>query len=233
MAEPIIWPWRLLQPQSISVDIAHRNLRSPSAANGFTQVVSNSAGLWSVSFSSIPAYSQSMIKCWRAIDTLAEGQLNPISIPVYDWPRSPSATDNYGRNLYDFYTKQVFHSDGSPFDDGTGYTSTYTNVVAASNGVIGGTTISVVKNTENVTLEPGQRFSINDRLYQIRTVTSQTDTLATMTVRPPFREAFSIGDPLEFDMPRLRVKLLSDTAMALPLNFNQQSFPSLDFIEDL
>ena len=54
-----------------------------------------------------------------------------------------------------------------------------------------------------------------------------------MTVRPPFREAFSIGDKLEFDLPRIKVKLASDTAMALPLNFNQQSFPQLDFVEDL
>jgi len=233
MADPIIWPWKLLKPQSISVDIAHRNLRSPSAANGFTQVVSNSAGLWKVSFASVPAYSQDMIKCWRAIDTLAEGQLNPISIPVYDWPRSPSSTDNYGRNLYDFYTSHTFHSDGSSFGDGSGYVSSYTNVISASNGTIGGTTISVIKNAPTVTLEPGQRFSINDRLYQIRTISSQTATTATMTVRPPFRETFSIGDRLEFDMPRVRVKLLNDSAMALPLNFNQQSFPSLDFIEDL
>jgi len=233
MANPVIWPWEVLKPQSLSADISHRNLRSPSAANGFTQVVSNSAGIWRVSFSDIPVYNANMIKCWRALDMLFEGQLNSISLPVYDYPRSPSSIDDRGMNLTYFYKYASPNSDGSFFSDGSGYQSTYTNVVAASNGSVGGTTISVLKNAPLVTLEPGQRFSINDRLYQIRTITNQGATTATMTVRPPFREAFVIGDRLEFDLPRVRVKLTSDTSMYLPLNYNQHSFPTLDFIEDL
>lgn len=233
MADPIIWPQWLLKPQTVSVDLVHRNLRSPSAANGFTQVVSNSAGLWRVTFSDIPAYDQSMIKCWRAIDTLAEGQLNPISIPTYDWPRSPASTDNHGKNVLSVLRSVVPYSTSEYFSDGSGFVSSYTNIVSASNGTIGGTTISVVKTTPYVTIEPGHRFSINDRLYQVHKITSQSDTMATFTVRPPFREVFVSGDRLEFDNPRLRVKLLDDAAMALPLSFNQRSFPTLDFIEDL
>lgn len=227
------WPEKILKPQTISVDLAHRNLRSPSAANGFTQVVSNSAGIWKVSFSNIPVYSAQMIKCWRAIDTLTEGQLYPLSIPVFDHPRSPSSTDDYGSNLYRFYNNPVPHSDGAFFSDGSGYVSTWTLVFAATAGTVGATTVSVLKSPPLATLEPGQRFSINDRLYQIQRITSQEDTTATFTVRPPIREAFSIGSRLEFDVPRLRVKLMSDTAMNIPLNFNQQTFPTLDFIEDL
>jgi hypothetical protein len=229
----VYWPEKLLKPQTISVDLAHRNLRSPSAASGFTQVVSNSAGIWKVSFSNIPVYSAQMIKCWRAIDTLIEGQLFPLSIPVFDHPRSPSSTDNYGRNLYNFYNSSTSHSDGTFFSDGSGYSSTWTRVFATTAGTVGATTISVLKSPPLATLEPGQRFSVNDRLYQIQKITAQTDTTATFTVRPPIREAFSIGTRLEFDNPRVRVKLLSDTAMNIPLNFNQQTFPTLDFIEDL
>lgn len=229
----VYWPEKLLKPQKISVDLAHRNLRSPSAATGFTQVVSNSAGIWKVSFSNIPVYSAQMIKCWRAIDTLLEGQLFPVSIPVFDHPRSPSSTDNYGSNLYNFYNSSTSHSDGVFFGDGSGYSSTWTLVFATTAGTVGATTLSVLKSPPLATLEPGQRFSVNDRLYQIQKITSQTDTTAVFTVRPPIREAFSIGTRLEFDNPRVRVKLLSDTAMNIPLNFNQQTFPTIDFIEDL
>src|SRR6478609_3489829 len=161
MADPIIWPGDLLKPQSLSVDIAHRNLRSPAAANGFTQTVSNSAGVWRVSFSDIPVYTANMIKCWRAIDTLAEGMLNPISVPVWDYPRSPASTDDYGRNLYNFYRSTVPHSDGSPFDDDSEYVSSWTNIHAALPSTIGSVSISVSKSAPLVTLEPGQRFSVN------------------------------------------------------------------------
>lgn len=233
MADPIFWPGSILKPQKISVDLAHRNLRSSAAANGFTQVVSNSAGVWRVSFSDIPVYSSNMIKLWRAIDTLAEGMMNPISIPVFDHPRSPASTDNYGKNLYNFYNTFVSHSDTSWFSDLSGYSSTWTNIVTSASASIGAVTLSLLKNAPIVTLEPGQRFSINDRLYQIQKVTAQTDTTATIVIRPPLRDFVNLADRLEFDVPRVRVKLMSDTAMYLPLNFNQQSFPPLDFIEDL
>jgi len=228
----IQWPMKILKPQDISVDISHRSLRGPAAANGFTQVVSNSAGLWKVSYSSIPVYSTSMIKLWRALDTLIEGQLNVISLPVWDYPRSPSATDELGKNLRDFYALSATHSDSSYFSDGSGYLSTYTNVYTSATAAIGTVTLSVLK-TVPATLEPGQRFSINDRLYQIQRITDQTDTSATFVVRPPLREFVNLGDQLEFDLPRVKVRLASDTAMALPLDFNRQSFPTLEFIEDL
>ncbi len=233
MADPIFWPGNILKPQTVSVDLAHRNLRSPSAANGFTQVVSNSAGLWKVSYSDIPVYSASMIKLWRAIDTLSEGQLNPISIPAWDLPRSPGSTDDYGTNVRNIVANPVPHSDGAYFSDGSGYRSSYTNIYVALGAIAGSTTVSLSKSLPVVSLEPGQRFSINDRLYQIQRIVSQDNSTATITIRPPLRRAILSGERAEFDLPRVRVKLTTDTSMFLPLNFNQQSFPPLDFIEDL
>lgn len=228
----VFWPGNILKPQSISVDIAHRNLRGPSAASGFTQVVSNSAGIWKVTYSDIPVYSASMIKLWRAIDTLAEGQMNAISIPVFDHPRSPNATDELGSNIRDFYQNSVPHSDDTFFDDDTGYVSTYTPVYTTAAALSGTVSLSVVKGFP-FELEPGHRFSINDRLYQIQRITSQSDTNATFTIRPPLRENVVSGDRLEFDNPRVTVRLTSDSSMFLPLNFNRHSFPPVDFIEDV
>lgn len=233
MVDVIYWPGEILKPQNISVDIAHRNLKTPTAANGFTQVVSNSAGIWKVSFDSIPVYTKEMIKMWRAIDTLAEGQLNPISIPIWDIPRAPGSTDDYGTNLNSSLTSSVPHSDDAFFDDSTGYVSSYTNIYTITSALTGSVTLSLAKEAPSVTLEPGQRFSINDRLYQIKSITSQTDTTAVIVVRPPLREAVEADSRCEFDRPRVTVRLASDDAMFLPLNFNQQSFPTLDFIEYL
>lgn len=231
MATPVYWPGNILKPQDISVDIAHRSLRGPSATNGFTQVVSNSAGIWSVKYTGVPVYSAAMIKLWRALDTLIEGQLNPISLPVWDYPRSPGSTDELGTNLYNWY-QGVPHSDGSYFSDGSDYLGYYTNITTSSSAGIGTVTLSVLKSFP-ILLEPGQRFSINDRLYQIKSISAQDDTSATFIVRPPFREFVAVGSRCEFDQPRVRVKLTSDNAMFLPLSFNRQSFPDLEFVEDV
>ena len=233
MTDTIYWPGEILKPQTISVDIAHRNLRSPTAANGFTQVVSNSAGIWKVSFQDIPVYTKEMIKLWRAIDTLAEGQLYPISIPVWDLPRSPGSTDDYGTNVASVVTASTPHSDDTFFSDTSGYESSYTNVYTISSATTGSVTLSLTKSAPTVTLEPGQRFSVNDRLYQIQRIQSQDASTAVIVVRPPLREDVPSGTRCEFDKPRLLVRLTDDNAMFLPLNFNQQSFPPLDFIEYL
>lgn len=233
MVAAIIWPEKLLKPQKVNIDIAHRNLRSPSAASGFTQTVTNSAGLWKITFGSIPVYTNNMIKAWRAIDALAEGQLNPISLPAYDFGRTPGSTDLYGRNVQSIVCGGVPFSDTSTFSDTSLFVSSYTNIMVATPATAGSTTVSMVKSKPYVAVEPGQMFSIDDRLYRIKRVQSQTDTTASVTITPPLREAIVESARCEFDKPRVRVKLLSDTAMSLPLDFNQQSFPDLDFIEDL
>jgi len=224
----IYWP-DALRPQSIKVDLAHRSLRGPAAGSGFTQVVSNSAGIWQATFDSIPVYSSTMIRLWRALDAQIEGQLGVISIPVWDFPRSPSAADELGLNIYNL--PQAPHSDGAFLSDSSGYKTAWTNILVGDNASIGATTVVLTKNAPYVTLEPGHRFSINDRLYQIKSITSQSDTQAEVIVRPPLREAITIGNIAEFDFPRLQVRLTDDKAMQISLDYNAKCFPTISFYE--
>ena len=224
----IYWP-TILRPQKIKIDLAHRSLRGPSAQSGFTQVISNSAGIWTGTYDSIPVYSSSMIRCWRALDTLIEGQLGVISLPAWDFPRSPSAMDELGSNIQSL--GPVPNSDGSFFNDYSGYAGTWTNVTVTSKANIGDTTITLTKNAPKVTLELGHRFSVNSRLYQIKSITAQNDSTATIVIRPPIREAVFSGDIAEFDYPRVLMRLTDDKAMNLDLNYNANCFPTLTFIE--
>lgn len=229
---PIIWPTKLLKPQEISVDIAPRSLRSPTASNGFGQVVSNSAGMWRAVFSRIPVYTNSMIRAWRGIANQAEGQLNPIVIPIWDFPRSPLYNDTC--NAY----PGVPHSDGSPFSDGSLYASTLTEF--RTEGVSSGVTVTVNKEVP-ATLEPGHRFSVRllvageyrYNTYEINRIVSQDDTTAQFIVRPPLRNSIPDDTRLEFDFPVLQVKLATDNEMFLPLDLNRRSFPSVNFYEDV
>jgi hypothetical protein len=83
-------------------------------------------------------------------------------------------------------------------------------------------------------IEPGQHFSIGERLYRVKSVTySGAGATATITIRPPLREAVPNGSRLEFDFPVCRMRLASDTEMDLSLDQRRLGAPSASFVEDL
>ena len=225
----IIWPKKVLKPQKLSVDIAPRSLRTASASSGFTQVVSNSAGIWRAEFSEIPVYSPSMILLWRAISNQAEGMLNPIVIPAFeDWTRIPVPLE-FSKNPY--FDNSVSYDDGMSFDDESFYENGFIKVQVISGATVGQTQLSVYQ-TEGRGLEPGQRFSIGTKLYEIKAISSQDGPNYMLKIMPPLREAVNSDVELNFDYPVCEVRLASDNEMWLPLNFNQHSFPTVNFIEN-
>ena len=226
----IIWPWRVLKPQTLSVDIAPRSLRSPSATSGFTQATSNSSGLWVATFEKIPVYSSDMILIWRSIANRAEGMLNPIAMPIYDFAQAPLTS---GFTERDLWNNGVPFSDGATFSDGGLFETTLINIqTITTDYAIGTSQISVTKTVSN-TLQEGQRFSVNFKLYEIKEIVSQNSTTATFKITPNLRETILAGTHLEFDYPTVAMRLATDNEMKLPLNFNKQSFPNIKLIEYL
>ncbi|WP_026227238.1 hypothetical protein [Hoeflea sp. 108] len=227
----IIWPCSRLVPRNISVDPASRTMAGPASVSGFTQVVASDAGLWKATYEEIPvrdAQGIGLVQLWRAIAVQAEGRLNPILICVHDIERKP-----FPIGLSDADLKgEVPHSDDALFDDGAGYVSSVIDVSLLSDATIRSTMLNVIKALSG-DLEPGHRFSIGERLYQVRSVVAQDAVTATIKIWPPLREAWHAGSRLEFDRPVLRVRLASDKEMDLPLELGRWSFPTVNFIEDL
>lgn len=218
----ILWPINILPPRDLSVDIAPRSLAGPSSVSGFGQVVASDAGLWKIVYGSVPVLTEQRVKAWRAIDNLLEGRLNPILVPIERRYQPYAAADE---GLYE----AVPHDDETYFDDGSGYLGMVIDVVAASNAAVRAVSMTVTV-TYADDIQPGQHFSVGERLYRIRSFDEDT---GVMTFRPPLREAVSIGDRLEFDFPVCRMKLQTDSEMNLGLGYNRWGTPSVAFIEDL
>lgn len=227
----IVWPCDVLVPRNVAVDPAFRSLSGPSAVSGFTQAVASDAGIWKAVFDGIPvhdAFGGSLVQLWRAIAVQVEGRLNPILICVHDIERKP-----YPAGISDADLRiAVPHSDDTVFGDDTGYLSSVIDVSLSAPAQVRATTLEVTKSLSG-DLEPGHRFSMGERLYQVRSVTSQDGGSATIKIWPPLREGWGAGARLEFDRPVLRVRLASDKEMDLPLELGRWSFPSVNFIEDL
>lgn len=221
----IRWPVDVLTPRTVSFDMAPRTLAGPSSISGYTQVVSSGAGLWKATFADIVIATQSHTLAWRGISALLEGRLGSILVPLC---RGFQPVPEGVGALY----AQVPHSDDSYFDDGSGYVGRVIDVQLTSAIVKGATSASIAINYADE-LQPGQHFSLGERLYRLKTVVYSSSAAASITFTPPARDAASLGDNLEFDDPVCRMRLASDAEMDLPLEMRRFANPNLNFIESL
>jgi hypothetical protein len=224
----IRWPDEVLRPQNVSFDLDSRSLAGPASVSGATQVISSDAGLWKATLGEIIVKSRQAVLAHRAIAALLEGRLGSILIPLCRGygPSSGAVLTADEEALF----AEIPHSDDAFFDDDTGYVGSLTDVVLAADAAVRATTLMVTVNYAADDIQPGQHFSIGERLYRIRTFDATT---GTMTIRPPLREAVTASDVLNFDDPCCRMRLLQDDGLDLELSLRRFSSPSVQFIEDL
>lgn len=219
----IRWPVNVLAPTTVNFDIAPRTLAGPSAVSGFTQVSSSSAGIWRFTLANIPVYTKAHALTWRAIDAILEGRLGTILVPLCrGYQPTPAGAD---------YAPVPF-SDDATFGDGSEFQGSAINVQLTTAIIVGAVSASVSISYAD-TLQPGQHFSLGERLYRLKSVIYTSNTTADIKFTPPAREAASAGDRLEFDDPVCRMRLASDMEMALPLEMRRLANPTVNFLEDV
>lgn len=228
MAEAIVWPCDVLKPRNRQVDPVYRSVSGGTSVSGLSQVVASDAGIWKATFDTVWVRSAAQVKVWRALRSHAEGRLNPLVICVCEGSRRPLPDDVSPEDI----NQQVPHSDDAFFSDDTGYVSTWTSISTSAPAALRATTLPLLKEV-SADLEPGQLFSIGDRLYEIKKIVTQDDATATIKIWPPLREFVSLGAQLNFDRPVLRVRLAGDDEMDLPLELNRFASRTVNFLEDL
>ena len=220
-----LWPLDTLPPRKLQFNLASRSLSGPPAVSGAVQAVSSDAGIWQATYDAIPVHGPQRVKLWRGLSQLLEGRLRSILVPV----------SNRYQPIPEAYRPLIApapHSDHTFLGDGTGYVSQIIEASLASSVALRAVSASInIQYSDH--LEPGQDFSIGERLYRIRTVTYTSDATATITFRPPLREPAVAGTRLEFDHPICRMRLATDREMDLDLDFDLWGFPSINFVEDL
>lgn len=223
----ILWPRSVLKPKRDPFNIAPRTLAGPSSVSGVSQVSSSDAGIWKATFADILIKrGTASVLAFRAIANLLEGRMHPILVPrccAYQ-PFNPDWKD---------LLNKVPHSDASPFSDGGLYRSRAIDIRLTSNIPLRGTTANIAIVTAGQ-LQPGQDFSVGERMYRIRTVHMTGENTATITFRPPAREAVTAGTDMEFDRPVCRMRLATDAEMDLDMDLVAPwSYPTVNFIEDV
>lgn len=228
----ITWPKDELPARHPSVMPAPRSLRGSANAYGAMQVVASDAGIWKATFREIVVHQTAgkrRILLWQAIATLLGGQVNAILIPVPARGNRPLPAGVSDDDI-DHETGVPF-GDGAYFSDGSGFRNCWIDVTVASAAALRATSLTLTK-TACGTIEPGMRFSIGERLYQIKSVATQNASSAGVTINFPLREAVAAGDRCNFARPVLRVKLASDAEMDIDPEYFLYAFPAVNFVED-
>lgn len=221
---PISWPREILTPRNVAYSLRVRNDASLPSISGASVVTATDAGIWSVSFDAIPVVTDDQIRTWRAIEVYLEGRLNRVHVPfIYTNQPFPSGSEGLSGSTVPF-------SDDASFSDDSEFYVTTINVELTTSASRGAVSLSVTINTAS-TIESGQYFSINNRVYIVRGVEYLTATTALLDIRPPLRENVVLGEYLNFDNPTATMRLERDDSMDLTLELNKWAFPSVRFIE--
>lgn len=219
----IRWPVAVLPPRHVMFDIASRTLAGPASVSGRTQVAASDAGVWKATFGNVLVRGADAVLTFRAIANLLEGRLGSILVPLCRGYQPVLAAELY---------EPVPHDDDALFDDDSGYVGSTVEAELAS-GAAARAVSATIDIAYGGILQPGQHFSIGERLYRLRTVVYSGESTAAITFRPPLRESASAGTRLEFDEPVVRMRLASDAEMDLELQLRRFGNPTVSFIEDV
>jgi hypothetical protein len=228
------FPRALLREQSHSWNLVGTVMSPGQNAQSIAPVVrSDGGGFWSCTMSNV---SLSGIKgsnlvgrqrqmmatlLWRAIRQICDGGANSIIVPRNDalFRPYPAGVSAYG---------SIPHSDGSLFDDGSGYYQPVISVQSSGDAALRSTSL-ILSLTRCGDLVGGESFSIQHptkgwRMYEIATVSPIDAGRSQVTFMPPLREAVPDGTDIEFDRPCCTMRLSQPNSMDLtvvPWTFNQ------------
>jgi len=219
-----IFPTCLFAPNGTEPYIVRRVISGGVAISGDeTLIGTDGGGRVAFEMSDFDLDEPEVARAWDAIDAYMDGGLRPMIVPLCDARHQPA-----------FYYDGVPHSDGTPFSDETLYETAGSDVMLVADAALRATVIQI--NIAALNGDPLGWFSIDHttwrhRCYKVAEIIAQTDTTATISIRPPLREATPAGAALDFADPRCTMHLEGD--MRAPRNMGYAEGQALRFVEDM
>jgi hypothetical protein len=124
----------------------------------------------------------------------------------------------------------VPHSDSTPFDDGSLYSSGGADYTATAPAALRATSMTIA-GTSELPLIGGELFSILHETWGWRAYRINAIDGATINFLPPLREAIAADTQLEFDTPRCQMRLAQATEN--PTEMGRFTACSASFVEDM
>lgn len=231
MTTIIDWPAALIKYQQVMPWLEKNVASSGASLSGVERVVATDAGRWRYGFSTMIWNKKnvddvSRILAWRAFITLAEGRGNIIRVPINDI--GVTRDIQFGAGIaVSADNPSLPYSDGTYHSDGTGFTQAFSPPLSGGQG---STTIKITFASAFVP-QPGHFFSVNDRLYAIKTVTLVTGSTYQLTFAPRMRAPVAEGDTIHFETLTCLMRLTDESLARVEQPLHLVSNIDLDFTE--
>lgn len=233
------WP-KTLPKTSVMFHPAMASRSGGRSIAGTEQVTVSSSGFWRAKISFLvmrkvvggAVRKQDSQLAWRAMLANLQGRSNAFLIGPCDHGNTPAYIAG------DTEVDPLPHDDGTFFSDGTGYVQPATPAHVAGNYAAGSTSM-IVNMLGGHTPEPGQYFSVGERMFLIKSAALYGGSLMApftpaywqLSIWPEVREAISDGAWAEFDDPVCLMQFASDDTGELAIAKLQAASPSIDLVE--
>lgn len=221
------WP-TILRPADLALSLSGASVSGGRSPTGREQVVTAPSWRWKLRYSGLHIRTPEQIRTIRALEAQLDGRAGLLRLPIFDCFR----TNGYVGNPADANWRYKPHGDGSPFGDQSYYRQPGTGggiVSLTANAALNATSLQVA--WTDLPPTPGLHFSMADSLYRVATMTVTGPNAGTITIRPWLRNAFNIGDQLNFLNPRAVMRLSADDGLSLDLKLWRRDSLTVEFEE--
>jgi len=221
-----VFPTCLFAPNGTEADIELRTISGGTAISGDeTLIGTDGGGRVFVELEDFYLDDPETALAWSAISAWMDGGLRPMIVPICDAIHQPTNGFTY-----------LPHSDDTPFSDESLYEQGDCVVHLAADAALRATTLYLDITELGRPLVGGEWLSIDHetwrwRAYKIAEIIAQDATSATITIRPPLREAAAEGAEVDFNAPRCVMHLSGE--MRAPRNMGYAEGQPLRFVEDM
>jgi len=219
-----VFPTCVFAPNGTEAYIERRTISGGSALSGDeTLIGTDGGGRIALQLEDFDLDEPEVTRAWDAIDAYMDGGLRPMIVPLCDAAHQPA-----------YALDDVPHSDGTPFSDESLYETPGASVTLAANAALRATVLQI--NIAVLDGSPLGWFAIDHttwrwRCYKVAEILAQTGTTATISIRPPLREATPAGAIIDFASPRCVMRIDGD--MRAPRNMGYAEGQPLRFVEDM
>lgn len=230
----LYWPRTLQRERTLSWDLSGSTASGGRTLSGITPTIRfDGGGFWMATMGDIQISTADHVRAWRALAAVLDGGATSFVLEARDerfapWPLSG------GVPVTDLY--EAPHGDDATLDDDTEYVSNVIGAEVAEAAALRATSLTITMSNAS-DLVGGERFSIehetySHRLYTIGQVRTDSSGNNVCTIRPPLREAVSVGTRLDFDYPKCVMRLASPDAMDHALTLRHHAQATVKFVED-
>ncbi len=220
------WDYRVA-PRSVGFFRRGHTIAGSPAQSGLREIDEVKAEHWTARLGQVPAAGAIDVKAYRALSAISECGGNLIRVPAFDNEQRPfPLVDGVPIST----VGSTEYTDQTRFTDGTGFKELTIKVKLTISHLRGSTEIAAtVSNAGPIT--GGEYFTLGERLHCITEVLTVVGTLQTWRIWPRLRQNYPQNKPLNFDRPTCLMRLASDQADDITIEFGINGVANIEFIE--